>query len=98
MYEDRRANRNEIVLSMQMDPRTLADIVDVLAEEAIMPLGFLVEFDRDGPRARLWVADPDGAMEALDAAGFEVEAVGGASVRDRRPAAQGGRSSLGRSR
>lgn len=96
MYEDRPPNRNEIVLSMEMDPRTLANAVDVLAEEAIMPLGFLVEFDRDGPRARLWVADPDGAMQALDAAGFEVQAIGGASVGDRRPAAQGGRGSPGR--
>lgn len=97
MYEDQHANRNEIVLSMEMDPRTLANAVDVLAEEAIMPLGFLVEFERDGPRARLWVADPEGAMEALDAAGFEAEAMGNNSVRDRRPAAQGGRTSVGRS-
>lgn len=76
MFDEQHASRHEIVFPIEMDPDELSRAVDALAADAIMPLGFTLELAREGTRAHVWAADPDGAVEALGAAGFDATALG----------------------
>lgn len=97
MFDEHHVSRHEIAFEIAMDPGELADAMEALAAQAIMPLGFTIELDRDGARAHVWAADPHSAVDALETAGFAAERIGRSRAPVAGPTVDEGREPLGRS-